>query len=488
GEPTRKKTGSTRKTSIGNSSSDAFCATVPPSDDTVNWRLISVHVEDEDWEVLPASSQTKMRSKTEFVGIGCDPQSPLEVAENRENYFRFLPGENDGPALHLSQGNAEGCRRLKLKLEEKVVRINTDAAEGYCMEQELNSSASGNKTVQNLLTLRIDEQGEVTAGIGTKEPNAALEVYQEDKGKFQVHIPAKLHPATNLVDKNHEYFSTSIAENTTCFITNAPKGYLFKSGVPFTSYCEHAHVSGEQSLVAITQKGTVGIGVDDPKCRMEADTENGSMLLNLGEKDYNPTFSLVNKRKNPGTVECHINMGLTYKEAIFTTDAQSGFVFKKDEKDENIGKVDSQGSPMLQILPVEQGRVGIGHKSGEVLHTLDVNGCTNALNHLTPLPSTDNANNIKPITEVYQNGVLDDICALEPIVFEWKSGVECVNGEQQFGLRDTELIQCMNQAVNEATQTVSYMNLVPALVQAIKEMTNKIQDLEAEVKALKNDI
>lgn len=488
GKEAPSKSSSRKKTTSNLSDAPPFCSVSPPDQDQINWELIRVQMEDNDWEILASGTASKMRAKTKFVGIGTnEPKAELEVANEGKTNVRIKPSDSKGPLIHLSLEEGEDqSRYLKIQLENEEVKISSDAPKGYSIEQTSSVGSSN-----SLINAKLDVNEKVSVGIGTKDASSTFEVEMANKGKFQANVPAKPDPNTVLVDTSEQYLSTSISNDTVCFIANTPKGYVFKSGIDYGTYCKAEYVGDEHSLLIVTNEAKVGIGKnqDSPEYRLEAKTKEGELLVNLGENGHNPVISLVNKRNPSEEVENHLNLGLSNQRAIIATDAPQGFILKKEDSNK-VAKVEAGVDAILQVKQNkedEKARVAIGKTTNDVIkYELDVNGATLAFNYYIPFPRSNvNAIEVKEITEEYDQGILDNVCSLKPLVFKWAPDIDHSEGKKHFGLSGEETIQHLGAAVDEVNDTISYANIVPALVQSIKELRDKVSALATELEQLK---
>jgi hypothetical protein len=91
--------------------------------------------------------------------------------------------------------------------------------------------------------------------------------------------------------------------------------------------------------------------------------------------------------------------------------------------------------------------------------------------------------NITPIS-----GALDKVNSLRGVMFDWKSGH--LAGEHDVGVIAQEVEEIIPEVVkirkrpdrDIAYKTVDYAKLVPVLIESIKELSAKVESIEAQLK------
>jgi septal ring factor EnvC (AmiA/AmiB activator) len=126
--------------------------------------------------------------------------------------------------------------------------------------------------------------------------------------------------------------------------------------------------------------------------------------------------------------------------------------------------------------------VGIGKQP--IDYELDVHGMTRSFTFYQDTNSNQ-VSNSKPLT-----AVLEKIKLLQPITFQWSSSTGFQDAGEQIGLLAHEVDDVFPQVVKTAsdgTQSVAYQNLVPVLVQALKELIAERDRTCQELQTLRNE-
>ena len=77
--------------------------------------------------------------------------------------------------------------------------------------------------------------------------------------------------------------------------------------------------------------------------------------------------------------------------------------------------------------------------------------------------------------------IMEDICSLNAYLFNWDlAKTECADKDQQIGLRASEVEECFRQVVKgkPGNKAIAYQNLVPILIEAIKQLHARVAVLE----------
>lgn len=142
---------------------------------------------------------------------------------------------------------------------------------------------------------------------------------------------------------------------------------------------------------------------------------------------------------------------------------------------ESTGIDDNATSTQLTID--SNNNVGIGTTSPS--YKLEVNGSISS-NGTVYATHFDNVSDIKfkeNVTEITSSK--DIICSLNPVSFNWKD-----TGEKSFGLIAQEVEKILPEIVHyktDETKTVSYIQLIPFLIQIIKEQQKQIDDINSKL-------
>jgi hypothetical protein len=335
----------------------------------------------------------------------------------------------------------------------------------------------------------------VRTGIGTDVPVACLDVLDGDRGRL-LFDGCEERPGSmlRLVHLNpgeaHRYLAAWV-EQSTSFVTDAPKGFSFHSGGSHDDFCSQTDGEEETPLVAIKLDGRVGIGTEEPHTSLEVTNKtSGRFLFNLDRK-VNPALGIVNLR--PGSRENYLTTGVDNDAAAFVTDSDRGFVFRAGgEAGTDDNEIDiNQGRELSWILPDGHGKLSIGRYPDD--YQLDVNGLARSFGFYV---DTDRKNltAVEPLPEV-----LDKLCSLRPVTFEWNALLELEDPGAKIGLVAHEVEEFFPEAVRnngedkDPSKAIAYHALVSVLVKAVQEqkstmdrMQSRLDALEKRVAALKS--
>jgi septal ring factor EnvC (AmiA/AmiB activator) len=117
-------------------------------------------------------------------------------------------------------------------------------------------------------------------------------------------------------------------------------------------------------------------------------------------------------------------------------------------------------------------------------YELDVRGMTRNFT-IYQDTNSNQIGNTKPLTKV-----LDKIKLLQPITFQWNSSTGFQDAGEQIGLLADAVDDVFPQVVKTAsdgTRAVAYQNLVPVLVQGLKELISERDQTRQELQTLQNE-
>jgi hypothetical protein len=476
--------------------------------------------EDEALDLVPADGQILMVVKPKRIADGGelatlglnveDPAAMLDITDGVRGQLMFTPEEKKDPALTIVNLDPEcGNNYLEMGVGKYEAAFVSDAPEftfryggefgEYCHEKNIGQG--------NLLVLmrQHPDYPRPQVGIGTDNPKARLDVLDEaaqvlilpetpmpeaadPESEAETAVPAgDAVPAIallRLADGNPAiYLTSAIGDTVAGWVTNAEHGWVFRQGGPAFIDANHQRLDQGDTFLAIREDGRIGMGTEEPYTRLEIvnPSASGKFAFNL-DKKVNPALGIHNLR--PGSRENYLTLGADNNHAVLVTDSPYGFQFKAGEEfGTNDSQIDlNQGRTLVSIRPEGTGRMGIGKQPMD--YELDVHGMARAC---TVYQDT----NSSQVTKVDAlEGVLESLKQLRPITFEWNSASGFRDAGEQIGFLAHEVDDVFPQVVKTAsdgTQAVAYQNLVPVLVQALKELVAARDDTQEQLEDLRNE-
>ena len=446
---------------------DPYCSTDPPNMDTKRWAKLTFDLKDEDWEYDNDTLTTNNLNANTGIGTKA-PQGKLHVDQEQRGRLVFnpiVPYEHHealpqtSPEIRLERDLVEDCDPgyLSVRQDEDATQIETSANHGYFIHHKSDTAD------KPALVMSIRPEG---TGIGSHVPDAALHVNNEGIGEVLVNPTSCDSVTIELRNKDGHSASESVDEDFNTFTTNAKQGFKFRPE------SDPEPKKGYKKIVVIDERGFVGLGTDSPQCVLDAvNPECGRALVSLD--NTNPAFSIVNLR--PAGKTSYLTSGAENTYAVFKTDAECGFVFKRGAKYDPSQKAqpekDLNGDHQVYID--QDGKVGIGKSPNNF--ELDVHGTLEA--HEMYLPTNEKL--IEEIDEHPIENAIDKICSLNPIRFKWRQPDDVLSKRDQFGLRASECDDIVPEVVKgeKGNLAIAYQNLVPLLIKAIQEQQEIIKEL-----------
>jgi hypothetical protein len=226
--------------------------------------------------------------------------------------------------------------------------------------------------------------------------------------------------------------------------------------------------SGLSSIIQDTS-GNIGIGTNDPKEKLHI-YEGTALVKNISYvANQNAPYLIAGTQNYTGATTNWGTYGMQHRF-----------------------KVNAGGSPRLtidsysaELFTIENaGNIGIGKSAPTT--KLDVNGtvtCT-GFDGSSDINLKTNINNIET--------PLETISKLKGITFEWKNHIIETDKTLQgikHGLIAQEVEKILPSLVHTSTnKTVSYIEIIPILVEAIKEQQNQIEEQQKQIDKLKNKL
>ncbi|MFK8185245.1 MAG: hypothetical protein AB8B99_17875 [Phormidesmis sp.] len=342
-------------------------------------------------------------------GIGTDhPMAVMDVQSSSQvvQLLPLAPLTDEGcepltrPAISISNGSTH----LQSGLSEQTASYTTNAAQGFLFRQSFGAREDALPALATgRVQLALRENGRV--GIGTEQPDAALDIVHEDQsGRFLFSLSELAEGETAPTTATHPVIAVENRHATSCetddetgrvqftfglhshqsaFTTNAAHGFSFSSA--HTPNSNPLTLSPHEQLVNILPTGIVtvmpdsdgqlGIGTRAPAASLDIQrSENSIQLLPLpGHSDTAiPAISLVSHDRSHDTEQqplTYLNTGLVGPLAGWLTNASAGFVFKQGYGGQHEGGIEADQA-RLQMAIAPDGRVGIGTATPEA--ALDV--------------------------------------------------------------------------------------------------------------------
>ncbi|MEM8527065.1 MAG: hypothetical protein AAGG68_20665 [Bacteroidota bacterium] len=450
------------------------------------------------------------------VGIStAQPAAMLDITDRRKGQFLFNPEDKNDPAFCIVNLAPDSDRNyLTAGVGATQASLITDAPKGFVFKHGKDYEEYCAKTNLDqgevLVVIKKDEAGKAQLGVGTEQPCGLIDAVDEENGRFLVQAAAEKGTSASIVNtQGQAYYATQVLQNDQ-FITvsNATGGYSFNIGADVEDACTDLAIPdnlGEDAMV-ILKNHNIGMGTATPEYHLELNDENsGKFLFNLDDKRPNPTLSIVNTR--PETHN-YLALGADNNTSIFISNSTYGFSFRQGEpvNGDNEVNIGQPSETLFSVLPNRensaaeirmfpeksqtddpQAEVRANAKMGVFRQPenfeLDVNGTSRTLNSYT---LADNQKMKRGSIE-QMPAVLEDLKKLKPIVFEWEKAQLGIVEEmgKQFGIESDQVSDLFHAATKVTADpkegdsvSISYQTLVPVLVKAIKELSEKIEELE----------
>lgn len=461
------------------------------------------------------------------VGIStATPEAMLDITDQRKGQFLFNPEDKQDPAFTIVNLDPETDKNyLATGVGAFWATYVSDAPKGFifrhgadyghfCAHEQVDQG-------KGLMVIRYNDLNQPRVGIGTEEPCAMLDVTDQEKGRFVLRPEEKDAPLFNIIRlspaEGQPYLASGLTAGRAEWMTNSEQGFAFKSGENYDDPCSGTDLADGKTRVVILPEGQVGIGVEDPPVRLEVSDErqSGSFLFNLddGENTPNPALGIVNLRPE---ISNYFTLGANNDTSILITNAPFGFSFRMggepDENDNPIN-IDQYSETLMNLRPEteEDGTIypkelrifpeEKGHKKGEVHirgkvgifrapknYELDLKGNMRSYG-LYLNTDTQKMDDVSTLRDV-----MDKVLRLRPVSFKWDASTGFQQEGKQFGLLAHEVEDVFPEVVKttprdpteDQTKSVAYQNLVPVLIQAVKEQQQVIDELKKRIEALEN--
>lgn len=475
----------------------SYCHTAAPVDDKSHWRQLQFTLQDKDWVIPEAETETYIYAhpeRAQRVGIGHNrapkngpnvptdqPDAQLHIIEKDRGEFLFNPVPNPGvkdnpdmPVATLQMRTFNGknpqqepCFTLQLNDNWLDAAVNTE--QGY----RFRILDAAKQSTDPLLVMGL-ENNRPAVGIGTETPEAALHIKLPAVGELHINPAGSPSPAiklTNLgANEQNAFLNLTVNHEFAEFDTTSEKGFQF------LSKSHHHPANGTKSpkgeMVVVTPHGQLSIGSETPDATTRLHvTDQDCGIYKVGFDGYRPTTVLT--QLDNGADKGSLVLGVDTPVAVLATNAACGFVFRHTPDGKNPQDIHQADD---QVWIDEKGQLGIGQ--APVLHELDIKGAVRQYEHY--MASTEDK--IVPKGLIDGKSALEIVNCLNPIVFTWESAFGNINTDHNhYGLNQDECKKFVPNIVKKDEKDtvigLNYIELIPILISAIKEQQAIINDL-----------
>ncbi|MCB0584417.1 MAG: tail fiber domain-containing protein [Phaeodactylibacter sp.] len=479
------------------------------------------------------------------VGISTmEPAGMLDITDEARGQFLFNPEDKEDPVFSIINLDPK-CDKNYLSSgvgEDNAVFV-TDANRGFVFRHgaeygEYCAHLNINQGQGLMIVLRHEQTGKARVGIGTEDPQATLDVTDQEVARFQFQPDDKegaVATITSLADGT--YFTLGLGEKPeepaeqarqaapppketpqkSVLLTNAPGGFSFNQGPAQGEYQKVPQLNQGAANVVFREDGKVGIGTENPETRLEVtDLKSGRFRFNLDDIKVNPALGIVNTR--PGFRTNYLTLGADNDTAILITDSKYGFSFRQgseaqdnpdnevdiSQKSETLlslrpGRKDEDTGLMksaeMRVFPEAKDDTGIVHIKGRVgirtqplEYELNLEGMMRSFS-LFLNTDIQKMSNVRDMANV-----MDKLKSLRPVSFKWDQATGYQEEGEQIGFvaheveeHFPEVVKTTPDPTQDNTKSVAYQNLVPVLVKAIQEQQEMIEKLKRDIEDLKRN-
>jgi hypothetical protein len=476
-----------QKADNGPSAETSFCSQEEPSSDKVNWQLM-FEVPDEDWVIIRGTDGNPDVLYTKIfgnIGIGTtSPEARVHIHDEKKATDFLFNTENSSIPGFMIRRTGEGA--LTESVENRKAVFTTDT-EGFLFQRSTVTAQDSTETdipaqpqaMPTPVFVNIAEN-KTAVSIGHVLPEAGLDVQGLQGARVLLAPLAHNIPEIVCLNKSEgrsqQFLSAGVNANAALLTTNAPEGYYLRStGQDSNSYLAESGDLQADTIVSIKNDKKVGIGTETPQGELDIQSVGGSLVLNLSSID-NPVLRIINIRPNK-TDTNYLALGANNDQAVFMTDSNDGFAFKKGPND----PTDITSGENLMVIKADK-KLGVGISPEE--YELDIYGSA----RMFSLYLNTDAYKIKDQKAL--RNVLSDLMNLKPISFKWRENVTpLVNSsmtQEQIGFLPANVQDYFPELVKKDGdgKTIAYANMVGVLTKAIQEQQSRIDNLEARIKTL----
>ncbi len=195
------------------------------------------------------------------------PKAMLDILEEKVGEWMALPDGSEYPEVVLvNLSDACDTNFYSARLEEKRTVFHTDAPDGFLFKKgedwALYSGDEDASKRESLLTIQPGPK----VGIGTEDPEAALEVTDGVAGRLLFDPKSPQNPALSIINtrKGDNYLTLGADNDNAILQTDSAHGFIFKAGGELSSKTPHPNLTHGEQLARLTKNGELGIGTEDP--------------------------------------------------------------------------------------------------------------------------------------------------------------------------------------------------------------------------------
>jgi hypothetical protein len=416
-----------------------------------------------------------------YVGIGtASPINLLHVeGTNSGNILTLARFKNLGTAMNtesrilLSTQNDTGN-----PISSSINNITTNPSSGGTSDMTFYTTSNGSY----LERMRITGAGKI--GIGTSSPTNDLDIIKSINGPVQLYVG---NPMTT-GSRSASVLAGTQNGGTIRLVTNATGSSLY--GIP-NGYGGITTEWGDMSFA------TGSSGTATEKMRL---TTGGALVLTKGNVSPGAVIKLSNgddydqfgitdtwdaywtsNAYYTGTQWNYVNVG--GYGGVATRLTNGGGVY-------NFCTASNAANPVAwnsRLYILNDGRIGIGTTSPS--YTLHVNGSVAGTSAYNNLSDKRFKKDVLPIANALQK-----VLALQGITFNWDKNINPelkVDDKNHIGFLAQDVEKVLPQVVSTAddklqTKSVAYTEVIPVLVEAIKQQQTQIEELKKMIEVFTN--
>jgi hypothetical protein len=372
---------------------DGLCSKEPPS--KPDWQELIILESDGDWKAY--KDEGIMYAQVyNLIGIGKEydpengeiPEARVDITDEDKSRYLIFPTGADTPALSLFQleGGEESPEQEKTYfisgLNNDEVNFLSDTSAfvfrkgEYCEDGDEPSLKPTDGVV--LMTIRSGNSGLAQIGISTPDPSAMLDITDRHRGQFLFNPEDKTDPSFSIInldpDTDKNYLTTGVGTENAVFISDAPRGFVFKHGAEYNEYSAQTDINqnGKALMIMLLDslgRTRVGIGKSDPKALVDAtDDQLSTFELNPEHKEE-ASLNITNIEDDNNKEYIIYGLGSENKSnegaddkkmVVFTSNAPGGYRFNQGLSHDDFVKDKQIDQGIANVVILADGKVGIG--------------------------------------------------------------------------------------------------------------------------------